>query len=90
MTVKNAIKLCDYLIERYTKHAKGIRENVKYDSSDNIKDLALTISSTVEDIAKCIGAIKAEIVPKCKHPKKMRDGKPGHRYCMKCNMDMDD
>lgn len=90
MTVKNAIKICDALIAHYTKHAAGMRERTKDWSEDGAKGLATEIADTVDDIAKSIGEIKAQIQPKCKHPKKMRDGKPGQRYCMNCNMDMDD
>lgn len=90
MTVKIAIKMCDALVEHYTKHAAGMRERVKDWSPDGAQSLGITMAETVEDIAKCILAIKSELQPNCKHPKKMRDGKKGERYCMGCNLDMDD
>lgn len=90
MTVKNAIKICDSLVEHYTKHTAGIRDKVKDWDPDGVKSLALTFADTIDDIAACILVVKSQIQPKCKHPKKMRDGKKGQRYCMGCNMDMED
>ena len=90
MTVRNAIKLCDLLITKYLKHAQGMRDTVKDWEPNEPKDLGMTIADSIEDVALCICAIKSQIQPKCKHPKKMRDGKKGERYCMNCNLDMDD
>lgn len=90
MTVRKAIKLCDYLTIHYLKHAQGMRDVVKDWEPKETQSLGLTIADTIEDVSKCIGAIKSQIQPKCRHPKKMRDGKPGERYCMNCNLDMDD
>lgn len=90
MTVANAIEICDILIESHLKNSKGIRELAKDWEADSPKKMAITIAEVHEDVAKCILLIKENIQPNCKHPKKMRDGKKGERYCMACNMDMDD
>lgn len=89
MTVAKAIKICNFLIESHLKNSKRMRELVK-DWIDTPKGLAITIAEVHEDVAKCLLLIKNNIEPKCKHPKKMRDGKKGQRYCMNCNLDMDD
>ena len=89
MSVKIAIEIIDQLIKGHLKCSKAMRENTK-DWSDGPGDLARTIAEVQEDIVKSLIVIKMNIQPKCKHPKKMRDGKPGKRYCMNCNLDMDD
>ena len=90
MTILKAIKICDYLIESHIRNSSGIREKVKDWKEDNTKGLGIAIADCHEDVAKCILEIKKNIQPNCKHPKKMRDGKKGQRYCMKCNLDFDD
>lgn len=89
MTVARAIKICDHLIGYHLKNSKGLRRLVKDWESDSPKKMAITIAEVHEDVAKCILLIKQNIKPICKHPKKMQDGIKGHRYCMKCNLDLD-
>jgi len=89
MTYKKAIKMLDMLIEAHLKNSKGLRELIQ-DWKSNTQGLGEGIASIHEDVAACLVLIKKEIIPNCKHPKNMRDGKPGHRYCMNCNWDMDD
>ena len=88
MTVKKAIEICDYLIAVHLKNSAGIRELIKDWTSDT-KGLGTEIAQVHECVAAALELLKAQLVPKCKHPKKMRDGKKGERYCMKCNMDLD-
>ncbi len=89
MTVANAIKICDFLIEAHIRNSKGIRETVK-DWTSGPHDLGITIAEVHEDVAKCILEIKKNIQPNCKHPKKMRDKTAdGQFYCMNCNLDLD-
>jgi len=38
--------------------------------------------------AENLGKIRKELIPKCKHPKKMRDKADGVLYCMACNQDL--
>lgn len=90
MTVKKAIKICDYLIEAHVRNSGNIREKVK-DWDSNLKGLGIVIAEVHEDVAKCIFAIKKNLIPNCKHPKKMQDMTPGgQRYCMNCNSDLND
>lgn len=74
-------------MEAHLKNANGMRERVK-DWDNGSKRLGIVIAEVYEDVAKCILAIKKNIQPKCKHPKKMQDVCEGQRYCMNCNMDI--
>jgi len=89
MSVKIAIEIIDKLIEGHLRCSKSMREKTK-DWTDQPGNLARAIAEVQEDIVKALIVIKKNIQPNCKHPKKMRDGKPGERYCMNCNLDMDD
>lgn len=54
-----------------------------------MKVLSETLSKCHEDNAQVLNLIKKELVPNCKHPKKMRDKDPnGKWYCMKCNSEL--
>lgn len=89
MTVLKAIKICDYLIEAHLINAAGLRERVKTWGHETM-GLAITIAEIHEDLAKSLLFIKKQIQPNCNHPKKMQDVIKGKRYCMNCNMDLDD
>ena len=89
MDLKRAIEVCDHLIEIHLKNSHNMREKVK-DWTDRPKDLAITIAETSEFVAESVSLIKENIQTNCKHPKKMIDVCEGQKYCMKCNMDMDD
>lgn len=57
--------------------------------TDNIKYLAKTLSDSHQDSVRILKIIKKELVPNCKHPKKMRDKTAdGQWYCMNCNSDL--
>ncbi len=50
---------------------------------------ATTLAKSHEDNVQVLKVIKKELVPNCKHPKKMRDKTAdGQWYCMNCNMDL--
>ncbi len=55
----------------------------------NIKDLAKTLSDSHGDSVHILDNIKKELIPNCKHPKKMKDKTAdGQWYCMNCNSDL--
>jgi len=85
--IGEAIEICDHLIEAHLRNSAGMRETVK-DWDSGTKDLGILIAEVHEDVAKCIFAIKKNIQPNCKHPKKMRDTCKGIEYCMECNSDI--
>ena len=42
-----------------------------------------------ETVISNLEKIRRELVPNCKHPKKMTDILPdGQKYCMSCNLDL--
>ena len=89
MTVKRAIEICDYLVKAHLKNSAGIRDLVK-DWKTDTQGLAIKIAEVHEDVAECIFLIKKNLIPDCKHPKKMRDeAADGQVYCMNCNTDLD-
>lgn len=91
MTVKRAITLIDFLIEFEEKMQKIMVDPAhpwNY-SFDCVKDLANTLAKSHEDNIRILNIIKKELVPNCKHPKKMRDKSPdGKWYCLNCNSDI--
>lgn len=91
MTVKKALEMIDFLI----KYEKKVQDTMSDPTKSwnvgtaNIKDLAKTLSDSHGDNVQILNNIKKELVPKCKHPKKMRDNTAdGQWYCMNCNSDL--
>lgn len=91
MTVKKALALIDFLIQYETKMQNGMADPSKSwnTGTENIKDLAKTLSECHSGNVRVLNIIKKELVVKCKHPKKMRDKTAdGQWYCMNCNLEL--
>jgi len=91
MTLQKAIKIIDLLIAQEEKLAKGMTDPVKpwNQGNDGIQSLANTIAENMQAEILALAEIKRQIIPKCKHPKKMQDiDGNGNRYCMNCNWDL--
>ncbi len=88
MTVKRALEIIDGLIDFNNKCSRGTRDMVN-DWDGQPRRMADTIASIYEDESMILHLIKKELVPNCKHPKKMIDICEGKKYCMKCNSDVD-
>lgn len=91
MTVKKALEMIDFLIEYEEKIQDAMSDPTKSWNigTDNIKNLAKTLSDSHRDNVRILNGIKKELVPNCKHPKKMRDRtRDGQWYCMNCNLDL--
>lgn len=87
MTVKKAIKMLDWWIAQRKKVIKESKD--KWDYKTEVGDIAKTILQCEETVIYNLEAIRAELVPKCRHPKKMIDTLPnGQKYCMSCNLDL--
>ena len=89
MSVKNAIKILDWWI----KHKKQGMDELKTKWNYRDYDDAIGVTKIIIDMDKTIlynlEKIRSEIVPNCKHSKKMRDRAPdGQWYCMNCNLDL--
>ena len=73
-----------YELEKNRIKATRISQNIGYlvqVQSGLIKDADTAIIANLDLIRK-------ELVPNCKHPKKMHDTCQGQKYCMTCNMDL--
>ena len=89
MSVKKAIRIIDGLITAHLKNAQLFKDRVK-DWDSPAKDLGLGIADDRIGMAEVLSLVKKELVPNCKHPKKMRDkSADGQWYCMNCNTDLD-
>lgn len=91
MTVKIALEVLDGYIEQKTILKEGLEDPAK--SWNTERDLVTQVAEMMADHIGTdlivLDAIKKQIQPKCKHPKKMRDKTAnGDWYCMNCNMDL--
>jgi len=85
MTVKKAIKILDWWI----KQKKIGIDKLKVDENFHDKELEKTILHYDKTIISNLEVIRKELVPNCKHPKKMQDvDSNGNLYCMDCNLDL--
>jgi hypothetical protein len=92
VSVKKALKLLDFLIEDETRMYNGMSDPAKSwnTGDDNFKKLAKILSDCHKDNIQVLNIIKKELIPNCKHPKKMRDKTAdGQLYCMNCNYDLE-
>lgn len=89
MTVKKAIAILDWIIANKNKTNRELYEpelkNAQYDLGTRLYEMLLGISKT--DIHNLETARK-QLVPECKHPKRMHDICKGQKYCMACNTDL--
>lgn len=91
MTLKKAIKILDWLIKQQTNRMKGFTDSRKVWNQDYdfMRDFAKSLSDSIQSEVQVLQILRKELVPNCKHPKKMQDIEPnGNRYCMNCNMDL--
>ena len=84
MTVKIAIKILDFWINQREEKIKEL--DTKFDFKDS--ELTKTLLENEKIIIDNLKMIKKELVPKCRHPKKMQDTCKGVKYCMSCNLDL--
>jgi len=87
MTVQKAIKIVDWWINQRKEGIEKLEKEWNYTNDDHgigktLLDMDKTIISNLETIRK-------ELIPNCKHPKKMKDRTVnGQWYCMNCNYDL--
>jgi len=88
MTVKKAIEILDWWINHKRQSMEQLKVEWNYDS-DKVTELAKSLMHSEETAIYNLEKIKTELVPNCKHPKKMIDTLPdGQKYCMNCNLDL--
>lgn len=91
MVSKTAQQLLESLIEYETKMYNAMADPSKSwnTGKDSIKKLSCTLSDCHKENLHVLNLLKKELVPNCKHPKKMRDKTAdGQWYCMNCNVDL--
>ncbi len=91
MTIKKAIKILDWLIEQETSRAEGLIDpkHSWNQGFDCMRDLSKSLSDSIKNQVTILQILKKELVPKCSHPKEMRDvDSDGNLYCMDCNWDL--
>jgi len=82
MTVPKAIKILDWWIAHKQKA-------IKKSCSDGKNSEVMTMLNDLENIAiSNLKLIREQLIPNCKHPKKMQDTCGGIKYCMDCNTDL--
>ena len=84
MTVPKALKILDWWIERRENSLKKLQETIIFSDGEITKVLVNSDKMIIHNLK----LIKKEIIPNCKHPKKMHDICDGQKYCMQCNWDL--
>jgi len=89
MTIKKAIEILEWILNNKRKTIEEFyKPNIidsKFDLSENLYRTLLMIAET--DLYN-LQVVKKQLVPDCKHPRKMHDICGGQKYCMSCNMDL--
>ena len=90
MTVKKAIKILDYVIQRKSQIKEGFLDpKMSWNKgSDFVRSLSDQLAITTQNDIDLLNSIKSELVTNCKHPKNMKDKADGVWYCMNCNADL--
>lgn len=80
----------DLFIQRNHKMIEGlINPNSSWNKNfDCTRELAQTIANLTQEEIQVLELIKKQLLPKCRHPKKMHDTCKGKKYCINCNMDL--
>ena len=87
MTVQKAIKIIDWWIEHKKTTIETFQE--KWKNSDDTYGVEKALTDSDKTIIENLELIRKELIPNCKHPKKMRDtNADGLLYCMNCNLDL--
>jgi len=91
MTVKKALELLNYYSEKKSKMKEAFLDrNMPWNHGDvSLYPVSEGMAQIMESDLIFLRAIKNQIKPNCKHPKKFQDIDPdGNRYCMDCNLDL--
>lgn len=88
MTVKKAIEIIDWWIG-HKKHSIEQLKEKWCSGSDKTTEVGQALLESERTEISNLEKIRAQLVPNCRHPKKMRDRLPdGQVYCMNCNLDL--
>ncbi|CUR52803.1 Putative ATP-dependent Lon protease [Nitrosotalea devaniterrae] len=88
MTSKKAVQIVEMLLEIKTRHKQNLEKPENDWGIDVVGRLVQREITSLSNEISWLGALKKEIAPPCKHPKKMQDMCEGQKYCMNCNLDL--
>jgi len=88
MTSKKAVQIVEMLLERKIRHKQDLEKPENDWGTDAVGRLVQTKITSLSNEIGWLQALKKEMAPQCKHPKKMQDMCKGQKYCMNCNMDL--
>jgi len=89
MTVKKTIEILDWILKNKTKTIEEFYKPGIIDATSEVcQNLYRTLLMIAETDVYNLEVVKKQLVPDCKHPKKMHDTCGGQKYCMNCNMDL--
>ena len=87
MTLKKALKMIDWWIGQ--KKSGIAKLEKEWDFTDDSHSIGKSLLNVDKTIIENLELLRKELVPNCKHPKKMRDKTAdGQGYCMNCNFDL--
>lgn len=79
--------MLDWWIDHRKQAMNEFKKN--WDYKTEVEEVAKTMVRSDETIIYNLEKIRGELVPICKHSKKMIDTLPnGEKYCMSCNLDL--
>ncbi len=90
LTLKKAVEIIDYTIKRKLEIREGFIDPQKSWNmgETNISGITMELGRILSEYVEILKLIRSQMVPKCKHPKKMRDHDGKGWYCMNCNWDL--
>ena len=89
LTLKKAIEILDWWINHKKQSMEHFLKEWNFENYDKATGVAKMLFESDTVAISNLETIRAELVPDCKHPKKMIDTLPdGQQYCMNCNMDL--
>ena len=87
MTNKKSVKIVEMLFEKKTGLKQDLAKLENNWGDGIVGGLIQTELTSLTNEIEWLKILKKEIVPNCKHPKKMQDRTPdGQWYCMNCNL----
>lgn len=91
MTVKKALKIIDYVIEKKLEKKSGFLslEQPWNQGEPNLQSLSQTFAFAIDNDIEILRILEKQLKPNCEHPKKLHDKDPGgNLYCIGCNLDL--
>lgn len=91
MSTKRTVQFTIELIKFLKDKRKTILDPSKSwnkGNSDQAKTIVKMMIFLIDEWTISIDAIRKNLIPNCKHPKKMQTTCNGVKYCMNCNWDL--